>query len=448
MFRKLHVQLTALCAAITALVLAVLSAVCLLISESGIRRQEYDSFLSGAAAMYQSLEQQNLFSHALIRQLEHSYQLSLQLSDNGSPFFFQQLEAASVPDGIWEAVSRRALDDCGLNLKEPASLGALTQHHEFSIVYAGKNWYASAALLPRSGGFVGVMAVRALSAMEQRIFRQRLAFLLTGLAALALLSAFFWNFTARMLRPLSENRKKQIQFVASASHELRSPLTVILSSAAAVRSGIMAGDRQFLDTIDSEGRRMSCLIDDMLQLASADNRTWSIQPSETELDTLLLQTWEQYEPLAASCGLHWDIALPEEALPRCRCDAGRIRQLLSVLIDNAFSYTPPNGTVRLSLEYAEQPAARKALSLRHDARKAPAFFIRVTDNGPGIPDEQKEAVFERFIRLDRSRTDKSHFGLGLCIAQEIARLHGGRILLTDTPGGGATFTVELPAAAL
>lgn len=76
-----------------------------------------------------------------------------------------------------------------------------------------------------------------------------------------------------MLCPLQENRKKQMQFIASASHELRSPLTVILSNVSAVKNGIMANDQKFLDIIDAEGNRMSYLVSDMLQLASADSHT-------------------------------------------------------------------------------------------------------------------------------------------------------------------------------
>ena len=68
----------------------------------------------------------------------------------------------------------------------------------------------------------------------------------------------------------------------------------------------------------------------------------------------------------------------------------------------------------------------------------------VADTGPGIPDGEKERVFERFYRTDRARTDREHYGLGLCIAREIISLHGGTIRAEDTPGGGATFVVELP----
>ena len=249
------------------------------------------------------------------------------------------------------------------------------------------------------------------------------------MAAFALLSLFFWFFIARMLQPLEENRKKQMQFVASASHELRSPLAVILSNTDAVRSKSIPADQQFLDTITEEGQRMSRLISDMLQLAGADNHTWNIHPCQVEMDTLLLQTWESFESLAHTRQLQWDILLPDDPVPLCCCDPERIRQLLSILIDNAFSYTPPGGWVCLSLTYTSA-----------------GIRITVADNGPGIPDEKKQMVFERFYCVDSSHKNKAHFGLGLSIAQEIAKLHRGQIFLKDTPGGGSSFTLVLPAA--
>lgn len=434
MFSKLHLQLTTLCISITGLVLAVLTAVCLMISESDIRSTENSSFEANLNVMYQNLEQQVSLSHNWIRQMENSCNVSIRIFDNGMPLFFQSLEQTDIPDSLWEKTCSQALSEYGIDLWAPVSLGILAQHREFTVCDKNKKVYAaSVALIPRAGGNIGVAILHSLSDMNQRIWEQRIAFLAADLAALVLLGVFYWFFTARMIRPLRENQKKQIQFVASASHELRSPLTVILSNVAAVKNGIMPNDRQFLNTIYSEGNRMSRLISDMLQLAGADNHTWSIHPSGVELDTLLLETWENYESMAAARQLRWEITLPENAIPRCTCDPQRIRQLLSILIDNAFCYTPAGGTVRLVL--------RENTTGTH----APgSFSVSVIDNGPGIPDEQKNAVFERFQRLDTSRSDKSHFGLGLCIAREIAVLHKGKLLLSDTPGGGATFTFILP----
>ena len=121
------------------------------------------------------------------------------------------------------------------------------------------------------------------------------------------------------------------------------------------------------------------------------------------------------------------IELPEDSLPVCFCDSLKISQALAILIDNALAYVPEGGMIRLS---ARQEAASVSLF--------------VADNGPGIPDSEKEAVFQRFYRSDTSRNDKQHFGLGLCIAKEIALLHHGTLSVSDTPGGGATFQLKLP----
>ena len=184
---------------------------------------------------------------------------------------------------------------------------------------------------------------------------------------------------------------------------------------------------RFHQIIQKEVGRMSRLIGDMLAVANADSRSWNMLFAPCELDTLLLDTYEKYEPLMQEKGLSLNVSLPDDALPPCTCDASRISQTLGILLDNAISYVPPKGRVELTLSF----------DTRH-------FYLSVSDNGPGIADEKKEAVFQRFYRGDSSRTDKEHFGLGLSIASEILRFHKGSLKVTDTPGGGSTFLLSLP----
>lgn len=294
------------------------------------------------------------------------------------------------------------------------------------VYFETADFYACTALIPKGSGVLSLVLVYPLDGLKGQIFHQRI--LWGGLLLIAVLAlvVFSWFFTGKMLRPLEENRKRQTQFIASASHELRSPLAVILSSVQAIEAD--PGEcRRFLSTIKSEGTRMSRLIGDMLALANADNKSWSIMKSPCELDTLLLETYEKYEPLLREKGISMNVELPDESLSPCRCDGGRISQVLGILLDNGASYVPAGGKIRIGVEEKEK-----------------YFRIYVEDNGPGISDENKEAVFQRFYRADSSRKDKQHFGLGLCIAKEIVTLHHGSIRIEDTKGGGTTFVVRLP----
>lgn len=171
---------------------------------------------------------------------------------------------------------------------------------------------------------------------------------------------------------------------------------------------------------------MSRLIDDMLQLAGADACSWTFMAAPVSPDTLLLDTYEKYEYLAREKGLALRIRLPDEECPFILCDEERIAQVLSILMDNALSYTPSTGHITLSLSFTANHAS-----------------LSVSDDGPGIPDSAKKQVFQRFFRQDKAHTSKEHFGLGLSIAKEIVKMHKGRLVLSDTPGGGATFTIIL-----
>lgn len=427
MIKRLHLQFTFFCTLITSLILVSMSLLCLSVIESQSKAGSFGAFQNNINSVLTHLEGQSVLTHQWLLQMESGYGLRLAIQDNGVPLFFDSLKQEGRITDAFRQAERTAKDGYGLDLQNPSPSATLTSHQEFSMTAADGE-----ALL-RLGG-VGTQvpwepvrdSLYPLRAEQARLWQQRLVFLGADILAILLLGIFSFFFTRRMLHPIRESKQRQVQFIASASHELRSPLTVILSSLSAMQIAPPSQAKRFADVIQDEGRRMARLIDDMLALANADNHSWTIHPSPIELDTLLLQTYEKYESVAAKKGLSFDVELPQaECLPICG-DGERLAQVLAILIDNAFSYTPKGGRIRLSLRKSGDGAQ-----------------IQVSDNGPGIPDDQKEAIFERFYRGDASHRDKAHFGLGLCIAMEIVRLHRGSLEVLDTPGGGATFLLSL-----
>lgn len=433
MFKKLHRQMTIFSALITSGILILMAIASLVIFERGLTRNSYERFLNNGNSCVAYLETQSVLSHKWILEAKQEYGVELRILNNGKRLFFDKLNEESSSNASGEngrkssvenmmaEAARISREEQGLDVEYTGSISLPKE-----VYFETADFYACTALIPKGSGVLSLVLVYPLDGLKGQIFHQRI--LWGGLLLIAVLAlvVFSWFFTGKMLRPLEENRKRQTQFIASASHELRSPLAVILSSVQAIEAD--TGEcRRFLSTIKSEGTRMSRLIGDMLALANADNKSWSIMKSPCELDTLLLETYEKYEPLLREKGISMNVELPDESLSPCRCDGGRISQVLGILLDNGASYVPAGGKIRLGVEEKEK-----------------YFRIYVEDNGPGISDENKEAVFQRFYRADSSRKDKQHFGLGLCIAKEIVTLHHGSIRIEDTKGGGTTFVVRLP----
>ena len=433
MFKKLHRQMTIFSALITSGILILMAIASLVIFERGLTRNSYERFLNNGNSCVAYLETQSVLSHKWILEAKQEYGVELRILNNGKRLFFDKLNEesssnasgengrkSSVENMLAEA-ARISREEQGLDVEYTGSISLPKE-----VYFETADFYACTALIPKGSGVLSLVLVYPLDGLKGQIFHQRALWGVMVLIAVLALVVFSWFFTGKMLQPLEANQKKQTQFIASASHELRSPLAVILSSVQAIEAD--PGEcRHFLSAIKNEGNRMSRLIGDMLVLANADNKSWSIMKSPCELDTLLLETYERYEPLLLKKEISMNVELPDEPLSPCRCDGGRISQVLGILLDNGASYVPAGGKIRSGVEEKEK-----------------YFRIYVEDNGPGISDENKEAVFQRFYRADSSRRDKQHFGLGLCIAKEIVTLHHGSIRIEDTKGGGTTFVVRLP----
>jgi heavy metal sensor kinase len=241
---------------------------------------------------------------------------------------------------------------------------------------------------------------------------------------LLVLAASFNELLAR----LDESFEAMRRFVADASHELRTPIAVIRGEAdVALSHDRGAGEyKESLAIVLDESRRLSRLVDDLLNLAHADAGRVKLEAREFYFNELLAECCRSMQTLASASEVALECRSPGDV--QFRGDEALLRRLVINLLDNAIRYTPPGGTVWAELE-ADAHAAR----------------IRISDTGVGIPPEAAPHVFERFYRADKARSRQDGgFGLGLSIVKWIAEAHNGTVELTRNPGPGTTFTVTLP----
>lgn len=232
-----------------------------------------------------------------------------------------------------------------------------------------------------------------------------------------------FNETLERLERVFETQRR---FMADVSHELRTPLTVIRGNMDLIRRTGKADDES-LEAVVSEVDRMTRLVQDILILSQAESGKLPLGKEIVELDTLLLEGFQQAKLLAQG---RQEVRLSQEDQARVLGDRDRLKQVILNLAANAIEHTPSGGVVTMGLACVDEWAR-----------------LTVSDTGPGIPQTELPHIFERFYRVDRSRTRASGgAGLGLSIAYWITRMHGGRIEVASIEGQGSTFSVWLPLA--
>jgi len=286
--------------------------------------------------------------------------------------------------------------------------------------------------VPRTDGdwVVQVIGERA---SEQRLLAALLSVLvLGGLAALALAVAAGWVYAGRALVPIraaidrrEASLQRQREFAANASHELRTPLTVIRTSVTDLRRNPeqpVAAVGTALDDIDAETTHLAALVDDLLLLARTDAGTMELERVPVDLADVAPEAAGPLTSMAAERG----VAVVVDPLPAVvDGDPLRLRQLVTILIDNAVAHTPAGGSVTVRVRAEGQAAV-----------------LAVEDTGPGIRPEDLSRVFERFWRADDAPMGGT--GLGLAIAAWIVERHGGRIEAANRAEGGARFEARIP----
>lgn len=231
---------------------------------------------------------------------------------------------------------------------------------------------------------------------------------------------------------LQRNERMRRAFLADVSHELRTPLGVLHGELEALEDGVHALSPASVKSLQAEVATMNKLVSDLYDLSLADVGALAYQRREVDVGELLRSTLDAFGTRLVEMRLALEVDIPAEPLP-VHADARRLQQLFNNLMDNSLRYTDPGG--RLQVRTRHQAQGERA-----------GVLVEFADSAPGVPPEQRERLFDRFYRVEASRSRASGgAGLGLAISSSIARAHGGHIEAADSPLGGLSMRVWLPS---
>lgn len=425
MFHKAQTKLSFICCLATSLIVLAIILCCLKVSEKTMYGQEKALFLLEANAISTDLHLGKTIDAGWYDKY-HAQKNILYIETNGRPsslsaFILSGQEISYIHE-IKDCLTDRRL------AKTAAEEAAGILRHSLRYDKAGRRYLVMHERLPEKNPEVSYLYLYSLDKYYANIQMQRICFGSIWLASILILYVFSHAFTAHVLKPLAQNDEKQRHFVAVASHELRSPLAVFKTGLSILKNqSDSAKSAHIFSLMENEMSRMERLIQDLLCLSKAEQAGWSIVKEPVALDHIIKGIYEKFAATAADKNLILSLSIADGCDYSCLCDRQRIEQALTILVDNALSYTPAGEQISLHLFYARRK-----------------YFLQVADTGNGIPDSEKEKIFGRFYQANTSHSHKGHFGLGLSIAREICLAHGGRLSVSDTIGGGSTFTIKLP----
>ena len=349
-----------------------------------------------------------------VLQTGSGYDLS-QPGQEGVPCFVAEVYASGTVrvsgNSYYDLTDKEALVDIvTAALTADSDEGVLAEHH---LRYL------------RQTGLLSTRIAFTDSTLEQATLRSLLTgSLLIGLAALAVLFVCSYVLSGAVTRPVGRAWQQQKQFLSDASHELKTPLTVILSSTELLEQSAAPEQKQYVDNIRAESRRMKQLVEDMLTLSRIQRSDAPLPDTAADLSDAAANVALRFEPVAYEAGLTLSYDIAPGLL--VRGDSDKLEQAVAVLLDNAIKYAAPGTEVRLDA-----------------VRQGKNACLWVENEGDPIPADKLPHIFDRFYRADESRTDGGSFGLGLSIAKAIVETHRGAIRC-DSSGGITRFTITLP----
>ncbi len=237
----------------------------------------------------------------------------------------------------------------------------------------------------------------------------------------------------KMLSELERAEQQRRNLTADIAHELRTPLHIIQGNLEGIMDGVYQPTPEHINTTLEETQLLARLVNDLQTLSLAETGQLPLHPTRFLLADLIDDLTSSFSSQAVSLGIDLKTSITDQN-QELTADYDRLNQVLSNLISNALRHTPSGGTVIIHTE-----------SIQKESQPA-KFAVRITiqDTGSGIPAEDLPFVFDRFWRGDKSRSERTHSGLGLAIAKQLIRAHGGTVAAQSVVGTGSSFVIELP----